>query len=172
MVKEKVGAGVAGIVGILLITQISGVAANYIVQADSNEEWNNEIVDADSSDYLVENDSVYLQSDTAVVHTQEVDVSGNSNVSINVDQLTGNTTVTVYDGSDTSLTTGDLTGEQSFSYDLSDSVDTYYLEITSNQVDDSRIDEYNSKEPSDELIGWLEIMVIGMLGAVVLLMFG
>lgn len=171
MVNEKIGAAIVAVVGVLLVSSISGVAANYIVQVDNNDEWTNEIVDADSSDYLVENDSVYLQSDTAVVHTEEVDVSSKSNVSINVDQLSGNTTVTVYDGTDTSLTSSDLTGEESFSYDLADSVDTYYLEITSNQVADSQVDEYNSKEPSDDLVGYFEIMIIALIGAAMLLMF-
>lgn len=163
--------GVAIAVTVLVLGTILTTAGNYIEQVDSTSEWDNAILEADSSNYNVENDTVFIENDGTVV-TDTVNISDKENVSFETSQLDGNSTVTVYDGSDSQVITSDLDGEDSFSGDIPDSVDEYYVEYTTGTSETSDVDSYETKEPSGDMVQYLQILIIGFIGIGILAMYG
>lgn len=163
----KIGVGMA--IAVLVIAALITSAGNYIENIDSTQEWNDSV--ASGSNYEIANGSLNLEN-SGQVTTEAVNTSENSNVTFESASVNGTATVTVYDGSDTSVASGTLSGDDTFTAEIADSVDEYYVEYTTATDATAEIDSYSTKEPSDDVAENLGLLVIGLIGVGTLLMLG
>lgn len=164
----KIPVGIA--IAVMVMGAIFTSAGNYIENVDRTSEWNDAVIDAESTNYNIENGTLFLQN-SGDVTTGEVDLTNKTNVTFEANSLNGTTTVTVYDGSDSSIATGTLSGEDTFTTDIADSVDTYYVEYSTATDATGEVDSYSTKEPSDGFAQHISLLIIGMIGLGVLIMW-
>lgn len=162
-----IGVGIA--VSVLVVAAMITAAGNYIENVDSTDEWNDAILDAESTNYNVA-DGVLNLENSGDVTTAAVSTVNKTNVTFEANSLNGTTTVTVYDSTDTSIASGTLSGEDTFTADIADSVDEYYVEFSTTTDETGEVDSYSTKEPSDGIADDLGLLVIGLIGVGLLFM--
>lgn len=141
------------------------------ISADSQTSWESVINASGSSDYQITSDGLLnLTGNSGVAITDEVETTSNhSKVVVNVTNVQGDATVTLYDGADNSLASTTVSGSTTTSFETQDySADSYYVEFESTSTTDTHFDSFEAytQDPVDSTVSSLIliIMVFGLLG--------
>lgn len=142
----------------------------YLEEVPKDQSWDSAIDDPNSVNYTITNESLVLNDGGDVV-TQEVDTSSKTGVEVTAEVQDGNVTVSVYDDNATQLYSESVSGTSTVTYQVADDVDGYHIEYVNDQTADSTVDSYNVAHDQSSVGNLMTILVVGVIGAAVLIIF-
>lgn len=169
MIKGIVALGVVFVLlGGFVIGNFENASTEIVTDyemVETTSEFNDAIVEASSSNFSVSNDVLTLTGNDGIVQTQEVTTSDeHDTLEVTVNQSQGDTAVTVYNGSGTSLTSETVTGDTETTVTVSNYTEaSYYLEFDSTSSTDSEVNSYEVDgvdQVSDDVSNLVYLMLV------------
>jgi len=150
--KKLIGSSVSVAVlfillGAIVLPNFANTQDNLVTDyedVDTSIQWNDAIVDSQSSNFSVNGGTLTLTGDTGVIQTQTVETDTHDRFILEANQTQGDVKYSIYNASDdTVVKTSTLSGDTDVSVQVTDyNVDSYYVQLEATTTTDGLVESY------------------------------